>query len=287
MENIGVYAVVNKVNGKKYIGHSSNLDKRRKTHMHNIRLCKSHNILLNRASQKYGPENFEFKVLMVCDTIEYAKLIEQKLIDINYGEYNISRTSSGGDCISNHPEIGKLKEKHRLNYKRLADENGGKHPFRKQSQKGEHNNNFKGWKTRTKCIDCGVQKRNNTKRCPECNKKFLQVRSKGENNGFYGKKHTLETVEYLKVKQRLRINDPDFVHPQAKAVIIDGVEYKSISEAGRIIGCGAPLILFRIKSKNKKFAGYFYKDEGSTTSESVASSDAKQEPPCPQGDDIV
>ena len=46
---------------------------------------------------------------------------------------------------------------------------------------------------------------------------------------------------------------------QEKIVIADGVEYKSLSEAARKLGKVPATILNRIKSKNPKFTGYYYK----------------------------
>jgi group I intron endonuclease len=72
--------------------------------------------LLCKAIKKYGVENFHKSVLQECDSIEDLRLAEEYWIrmynaayDKNF--YNILDGSTGGDSLSNHPDLENIKEK--------------------------------------------------------------------------------------------------------------------------------------------------------------------------------
>lgn len=69
---IGIYKITNLVNGKSYIGQSTNIEKRfigHKSVAFNPN-DKNYNYPLYRAIRKYGLENFSFEVLEECDVSE-------------------------------------------------------------------------------------------------------------------------------------------------------------------------------------------------------------------------
>ena len=93
----GIYCIENLIDNKKYIGLSSDIDKRLKKHK---RLLKSHqhpNDHLQSAWCKYGEVNFEFKIIELCD----KEILDKKEIYyINYfntqnNMYGYNRTSGG------------------------------------------------------------------------------------------------------------------------------------------------------------------------------------------------
>lgn len=57
------YIIINKVNGKKYSGITINPERRRRRHFQELRNNYHHSSKLQNAYNKYGSENFEFKVL--------------------------------------------------------------------------------------------------------------------------------------------------------------------------------------------------------------------------------
>jgi group I intron endonuclease len=58
---IGIYCITNKINGKKYIGQSWDIERRWKRHRSNVK--KPNDVHLYSAFTKYGIENFSFEVI--------------------------------------------------------------------------------------------------------------------------------------------------------------------------------------------------------------------------------
>jgi group I intron endonuclease len=97
-----IYVLINRTNGKKYIGYTSkHWSKRFKEHFWN---SKYSNTALSRAIRKYGIEVFDVQPLSSAPTRELAKLFEQRVILTlkTYGSgYNMT---PGGDG-SGRPSI--------------------------------------------------------------------------------------------------------------------------------------------------------------------------------------
>lgn len=82
-----IYHITNQVNGKKYIGKSTNLPHRIETHLSDLTLGKHHSIKLQRAFDKYGSKNFVFSYQEVlAENEEELSLLEMKEID-KYDSY--------------------------------------------------------------------------------------------------------------------------------------------------------------------------------------------------------
>ena len=94
----GIYKISNKLNQKFYIGKSINIEKRWRDHKKDTDSCPIH-----VAIQKYGPDQFEFSILELCDA---CVLNEREIYWIEHFDayesdmsYNATR---GGDGAS-HP----------------------------------------------------------------------------------------------------------------------------------------------------------------------------------------
>ena len=85
----GVYKITNQINGKFYIGSSKDLSRRKKDHFRLLKKGINHSILLQRAVNKYGLNNFIFEVIAECSE-ELLFTIEQKLVDELKPKYNIA-----------------------------------------------------------------------------------------------------------------------------------------------------------------------------------------------------
>jgi group I intron endonuclease len=70
MKAAGVYAILNTVNGKRYVGSSLNLRKRKLQHFRDLDRGTGHHQKLQRAYSKYGSQAFKFEVLLLCDAAD-------------------------------------------------------------------------------------------------------------------------------------------------------------------------------------------------------------------------
>lgn len=105
-KNIGIYIIVNTINGKFYIGSSSDIQQRFYNHksklLNNIHVNKH----LQSSVNKYGFENFKFDILANCP-IENLDSLEQWYFDNLQPQYNIRKfvESNRGIILSeNHKE---------------------------------------------------------------------------------------------------------------------------------------------------------------------------------------
>jgi group I intron endonuclease len=104
-----VYKTTNLINGKQYVG----LD------MYNNPKYLGSGKLLVKAISKYGIEYFQKEILQECSNIDELKIAEAWWIAFynaatNPKFYNILNSSTGGDSLSNHPDLESIKEKIRV-----------------------------------------------------------------------------------------------------------------------------------------------------------------------------
>lgn len=132
-----IYSILNKNNGKIYVGLTNDVRRRFKEHRADLRHNKHYNAHLQYAWNKYGEDSFEFNVLEYCHD---DKLGENEKWWINYFDSSnklkgYNQTTGGEDnCGSANPMYGKH---HTLTSRRKMSDT------RKGTQKGE-NNNFYG-----------------------------------------------------------------------------------------------------------------------------------------------
>jgi group I intron endonuclease len=125
----GVYQILNKINGKGYIGSAANIQQRRCKHLSYLRQGNHDNLHLQRAWNKYGAEAFEFSVLELCEK-RLLTLVEQIYIN-RFGMenlYNICPVAGSSLGLKLGPHSEKTKE-------RLRQANLGKHLSEKTKKK--------------------------------------------------------------------------------------------------------------------------------------------------------
>ena len=96
MKISGVYEIVNKVNGHRYIGSSANIAKRwRETTTRDLNGLKHHSVYLQRAWLKYGPDCFAFAVIENC---EKSSLVQREQFYINELKPAYNTSPTAGMC---------------------------------------------------------------------------------------------------------------------------------------------------------------------------------------------
>lgn len=87
----GIYAIRNIINGKRYVGQSSNMKERARRHFEMLRDGAHHCAPLQRSYAKHGRESFVHEVLELCD-IERLTECEQYWMDFyrTEGLYNLA-----------------------------------------------------------------------------------------------------------------------------------------------------------------------------------------------------
>jgi len=108
----GIYTITNKVNGKLYVGSAKDLRKRCRGHINALVANRHANPKLQRSFNKYGRENFEFKVQCVVQP-ELLSFYEQRFLDmldsVNIG-YNIDKVA-GRTSFSGYKHSAETKAK--------------------------------------------------------------------------------------------------------------------------------------------------------------------------------
>jgi group I intron endonuclease len=105
----GLYSITHKETGKMYIGQSKHLRRRFARHKRDAMKDPECNGYISRAIAKYGPDAFEFKILVVCQFGDYLNDLERNAI-ASYGTlapagYNLSLGGFGGSQLSEEVKL--------------------------------------------------------------------------------------------------------------------------------------------------------------------------------------
>jgi len=192
----GIYYILNTISKRVYVGSSKEIERRLSVHKRGLRQNKHHNIHLQRSWNKYSSDAFIFGILE--ETSKEVLLIEeQKYLNVNTHGYNIA-PANGGDCISNHPNNDKIREKISIGVRKRNEKLSSDERKLVYGRKGKLNGNYQGIGDRSKkqiCPLCNITKiHENAKTCNECRDKS------GGNNPFYGKNHSEKTKQILREK---------------------------------------------------------------------------------------
>jgi group I intron endonuclease len=88
-EKAGIYRWVNRINGKSYVGSSTNLGKRINSYFSGVTGGKLR-LIISKAIEKYGLKNFTWEIWEYCDPSELREK-EREYIDMFEPEYNINK----------------------------------------------------------------------------------------------------------------------------------------------------------------------------------------------------
>lgn len=94
-----IYKIINKINGKMYIGQTLNIEKRIKDHFSSLEQQKHHSIKLQRAYNKYGKDNFYYEYQQIqiknLDELLLKEIEEIEKNDSYNNGYNMTKGGEG------------------------------------------------------------------------------------------------------------------------------------------------------------------------------------------------
>lgn len=179
-------------NGKRYVGISfgkKGIKKRWEFYRGDTWKKQDHNRKLYNALNKYGSENIKYEVILITEDIERMKRVEKQLIALwglqndKFG-YNISDGGDGNTSRQLTPEQRKRKsDAAKLSIATHGHPRLGKHLSKEQKDKQSKS------MTGRKYSD-------------EVNKKKGRP---GASNPFYGKKHSKESIEKIRLARLNRV----------------------------------------------------------------------------------
>lgn len=120
----GIYRILNRLNGKCYVGQSLDIEARWLDHTDQLKRNWHHSIKLQRAWNKYGKEAFIFEVLQECseDQLDYLEAFWMTRLDAVDNGYNVIKIYlEDGRIHHQHSEETKRKISKSLKGRTLAD----------------------------------------------------------------------------------------------------------------------------------------------------------------------
>jgi len=140
---IGIYRITNKVNSKHYIGQAHDIEDRWKQHLKSLRKNNHYNNYLQKAWNKYGEDNFEFKVVQECNEedlnifetlyINILKTLAPDGYNLREGGNSNKHTEETKQKISESEKGKKISEETK---RKISEANKGKNKGKKR--KGKH-----------------------------------------------------------------------------------------------------------------------------------------------------
>lgn len=191
---IGIYKITNTINGKCYIGQSTDLAKRIHRHINTLLHGTNRNEHLQNAYKKYGVGSFIIEIIEECSAEslnerEIFWIDFYKAYDRNYG-YNKTKGGQGGN---GYLELYDETEKEIISAKKSQSVTGERNPLY-----GTHC--YTNGMIIKYIKDDEIEKYESQgwyKGIPEFVKSKQKIANSGEANGFYGKKHSDETKQKI------------------------------------------------------------------------------------------
>lgn len=190
----GIYCIENIDTGKKYYGSSMNVEWRLEQHRRGLRKGNHINVYLQRSYNLHGPDKFSFTPIedMGNPTKKELQNREQWYIDNNIDGYNIA-PACGGDTLSNHPDRKIIIEDRANKFREWMSKLTEQERKERFSKPGKSNPNWRNGGRKILCPVCQTNKiEPKSKTCGDCRDRS------GEQNPFYGKSHSDETLNKLK-----------------------------------------------------------------------------------------
>lgn len=175
---IGLYAIVHVPTNKAYVGSSLNIKRRLKEHKTQLKHKKHHCTHLQNSWNKYGEEQFQFKIPTVVDTIEEARDIEQAFLDCFFDQLFNTKTSAVGAPVGEYHPAKKADWHMKTIMERLTPEERKKKYGKTKGTKRDSAPYIQGAKKRLedplyviKLSQACKGKKKGVVECPHCNLK--------------------------------------------------------------------------------------------------------------------
>ena len=141
----GIYLITNKVNGKKYVGQSIDIEERWKRH---IIASKKSELHIHRAIRKYGIDNFDFSILEECsvDKLDEREIYWISELDTYNNGYNMTIGGKGHNLYLDPKEREqKKKEVAKRSGKKYRDSHKEKRRELQRKYRKNHPDYDKKW----------------------------------------------------------------------------------------------------------------------------------------------
>ena len=197
---VGVYRIINKENGKFYIGSSLRIEHRWAVHRCDLDKKQHHSRHLQRAWTKLGSASFTWGILEVC-TPDQRLALEQRYLD-NLTPWNPDIGYNHARCVTNCDPSPETRQKMSRNNSGTGNPNYGKKSSALQKQRCSEANtgrvHTEDERLKISARAIGRPAWNKGKKVPED-----QILS-GERHPMYGKTHSEETKQKMRLAHQKR-----------------------------------------------------------------------------------
>lgn len=252
----GIYCIENIISHKRYIGQSSNIERRWRDHVTKLANGSHDNDYLQRSWNKYGREAFSFYVVKICN-IEELNREEVKYIAL-FNSYNKGfNLTKGGEgtrgCF--HSDEYKQMMSDKFKGRKLSEETKakiGKANQRPCVMTEAKKEGFK--KTAEKLRGRSITAEHRQKISESLKGRIPWNKGKSvskEQHGFYGKHHTDEVKEKISKANKGRKRDRYSHGAKAVVCVETGTIYGSISSAALMHGVTKYAISNAVRGKSE------------------------------------